>query len=253
MRKLLIAPLTFLLVSVWPVAAQELPSAEEIMKKAILKMISDNELKGQKFAYTKIQTESDLDKNGDEKPRSQKVKKFSVSSNPNGGMLEKLIEENGVLKKSKPKHEETMADGKPSLENIFKPGRYNYYLAGLSELEGHEVYTIGFNPQSQSEQPEFKDGFKGEIANTILNNLYGLIHIDKESFAVLRAEAHLHTPELGVAPTATLHRFDVVTNQQEISGVLVGKKVVMISSYTKFFFFNSFKKLTLEYRDYMPK
>lgn len=255
--KNLLPVLATLIVLANPILAQELPQINEIMNIAIQKVFDDNKLKSEKFAfYNKRYSEEDLgDLGGRIVPKNRKEELYKVFVK-NGVFFEELIAQNGKGVQIKNNSSPKLADKRPDIEDILGKNRYNYKLDGLSEFNGEMVYSIILEPRHPSLQPFVTGSMEKEITNDILNNLHGLVYISQESHSILRVEVHLNKPPLRIKTIGLVNRFDAIYEQQEIEGISVGKRLTLITKYSKLSivwnFFESFQRITVNYEDYTP-
>src|SRR3989344_2413476 len=174
-------------------AGQDQLSTDQIMNLAVSKVAEDNKLKAERLIYRKRYTEADVeyDKNGKLKVEKERVELYQVYAKGET-WYEELISKNGQVPSSKDS-QPRLADVRPVIEDILGKPRYTYVLNGVADLYGKEAYSLGFEPRHASLQPKADDNasLEAKITNEVINNLSGLIYVDKDDYTILRVEAHL--------------------------------------------------------------
>ena len=237
------------------------------MNLAINKIATDNHLKAERVTYKKKYIEEDVEYWGNKIiPKKQIRAELYRVYYQNGFWYEELIEKNGKTPNSKDV-QPRLADVRPVMEDILGKPRYNYTLNGVVGLNDKDVYSIGFEPRLSSLQPTTNNNasLEDKVANEIINNLSGIIYVDMDDYSIKRVEAHLTktVSPLRIKVIGIAYIFDVTVDQQKLvlgttTSIGVGKKVEIIGKGAKFNIKiielgGQFKKVTIEYSDYVLK
>lgn len=232
----------FLLISTI-IPAQELPDVKIVIGSSIQKLNEQDVSENSNFTYIKRHVVEDLNDRGETKEKHQKIFRGRIK---NGSSFEESITPDT-------KEFRSMGLDSINLKNILSAGRYNYILEGINIINGKTVYTVGFEPRHPSKQPEDSGDSRQRITNKVLNNLSGLIRVDKNNYTIWRVAAHLNTAPIAIFTVARLHQLDVMIEQQEYGGFSVGKRIVAVYRYDKFFYWlPTFKRETLIYDGFTP-
>lgn len=254
MRKLPLF-LVFIAMANWTIS-QELPESNEVMNTAIQKVLEDEKFKAEHFVYYKRYTEQKMEeRNGRIVPKgnAEKQELYYVYAR-NGVFFEELVEKNG-RPATEDDQKEKMADKRPDIDDILGRNRYNFKMLGVSEYAGIQTYSVSFEPKHPSLQPKSypQDSLEKVVENGILNNLYGLIYVDQDDFAIMRVEAHLHQPPLRIK-TGKVFRFDATFERGSIENISVNRKLTITTKYSYvsliWNFFEKFERITIDYEDY---
>lgn len=236
--------------------AQELPEVNEIMNEAIQKVAEDEKLKAEYFTYYKRYTQQKMEERRGkivpaDNPEKQEL--YYVFAK-DGIFFEELIQKNNGLP-SGVDQAEKMADKRPDIQDILGRNRYNFRLLGVSEYNNKQTYSVSFEPKHPSMQPKTsaQDSLEKTVENEILNNLYGLIYVDQDDFAILRVETHLYRPPLRIK-TGKLFRFDTTFEREKMGKISVNKKLIIITKYAYLSLiwnlFERFERITIDYENY---
>lgn len=267
---MILASVLVLLLTLFPTysfASQDLLSAQQIMNLAVSKVNDDNELKAKRLTYQKRYTEEDVEynKNGQLTVRKTRIELYQVYAK-NGIWYEELIQKNGQTPNTKDS-QPRLADIRPVIEDILGKPRYTYVLNGITDFYGKVVYSLSFEPRHASLQPKVDNdtSLREQVTNEIINNLSGLIYVDKDDYTVLRVEAHLTRTRspLRIKTVGMVYIFDATVEQQKLyldenTSIGVGKKVMILGKGAKFNIKifelgGEFKRVTVKYEDYRFK
>jgi hypothetical protein len=179
--------------------AQNSPSADEIMQRAVARAESSSSRDGRPdYLYRKHTVTEQMDSKGRLKERQEKTFDVSVI----GGLSElKLVQLNGQelspaeLKKEDDREaaeRQKMTDAKPGQkgderENFLTAdlvAKYKFTLKGEKDVDGRQTYELAFEPKSPS-LPIHK------LTDRFLNQVAGTVWIDAQEYEISRAEIHL--------------------------------------------------------------
>jgi hypothetical protein len=178
--------------------AGQLPSADELVKKAVARAAQAQAKSTQPaYTYTKLTVTEELDAAGNVKEREQKVYNVVFQS---GSSYLKLIEVNGHAPAEADRKKQTekelnltklTGDRKAAktsqTDNILTPelvARYDFTVIGQEAINGRQAYKLKFRPKS----PELP---VHHIVDRLLNRITGTIWIDSEEYEVARANIFL--------------------------------------------------------------
>ena len=266
---MLVAVLMLLAISypIYSFAGQDMLSAQQIMNLAVNKVAEDNKLKAERVTYRKRYTEEDVEynRNGHLTVQKTRVELYQVYAKGET-WYEELIQKNGQVPNTSD-GQPRLADVRPVMEDILGKPRYTYVLNGVADFYGKEVYSLSFEPRHASLQPNTSDtaSLMEQVTNEIINNLSGLIYVNKDDYTVLRVEAHLTRAgsPLRIKAVGVAYIFDATVEQQKLdldenTSIGVGKKVMILGKGAKFNIKifelgREFKRVTVEYEDYKFK
>jgi hypothetical protein len=178
--------------------ASSLPSAEELVKKAVDRAAQAQAKSTQPaYTYTKLTVTEELDASGNVKEREQKVYNVVFQS---GASYLKLIEVNGHAPAEADRKKQAEKElnlnkltgdrksGKASpADNILTPelvARYDFTVITKESINGRQAYKLKFHPKS----PELP---VRHIVDRLLNRISGTVWIDAEEYEVARANIFL--------------------------------------------------------------
>lgn len=124
------------------------------------------------------------------------------------------------------------------LAELFRAGRYRYEVTDLILYNGNPVYVLNFSPQPRKQRIKalLGSGFKKSLRNDILNSLMGTIYIHPEDFGIVRVEAHLDNPPIGIWKISRIYQLDSITEQTQVDSLWVAKRISVIANYSYTFF-----------------
>lgn len=191
-----------LLIAVAAAAQDKLPSADEVLTKAIERSAwADAQKVGRKYVFKTHSINEEFDGNGAVKSHEERVTQL-VPLGPNL-RSRRLIEKNGKppseadLQAQREREKKLLAGGtqrkrpqspsNPDDEVMFNHrlvDNYNWKIWNREEIAGRTTYLLTFEPKS-------KDLPIRRMADRILNKLAGKVWIDSQEFELVRADAHL--------------------------------------------------------------
>jgi len=178
--------------------AQSLPSADELIRKAVARAQDCQEQTGRAgYTYTKVSVIEELDSAGKVRERKEKVYQVSLRD---GASYVKLLEVNGrppqgaELKKQNENDgnfRQLLGDskkGKGSNRDNFLTAelvaRYDFKLIRQTEVNGRSAYELAFHPKNPG--PPVR-----RMIDRLLNRISGTIWLDAEEFEIARAQLEL--------------------------------------------------------------
>ena len=178
--------------------AQVLPSAEELIHKAVARAQDCQERSGRAgYTYTKVTIIEELDSAGKVKERKEKIYQVSLRD---GASFVKLVEVNGRPPQGAELKKQNENDGNfrqllgeskngkgSNRDNFLTPelvARYQFQVLRQTEVNGRPAYEIAFHPRNP-EPPVHR------MIDRLLNRISGTIWLDAEEFEVARAQLQL--------------------------------------------------------------
>ena len=220
-----------------------IPSADEIIRKT-MREAERSESARPPYAYSKISVVEELDTKGRMKDRKEKVYDARVES---GLTFLKLVRINGQnlsasqLKKENDKELEQRqklshkksARGGDDRENFLTPelvGRYRFRVFDTPLVNGRPAYLLTFAPKSDNLPVN-------EIADHLINHLFGKVWIDAQEFEIARIEVRLQSEvPLWAGVLGNLKKFTFVLDRTRLengvwfnrvsSGDFEGRKLI---------------------------
>lgn len=195
-----------------------LPSADEVMKKAIARAKYERDKnQEERFAFTQLSISEKLDKNGKvEEHNEYKHEVVLIEGKP----YQRLVEKNGKplagddLKKetekekkfreaiAKPKKKENDDEGDLELtEDVV--ARFQNHVIGKEDVSGRTAYKVTFLPRSDIKLPEKKR------MDRLVNRLEGTMWLDAVTFSILKVDMHLTEPVSMLGVVANIRQLDL--------------------------------------------
>jgi hypothetical protein len=202
-------------------------TADEIMQKAVARSEAVRKTGvTNAVSYTKVTSQQDMDSSGELKERKDKTYKVEVKK---GLTYLTLVQLNGAdlsgdeqkrenLKETERRNKMRGSDGKKGgdeRENFLTAelvSKYEYTLVGTTNIQGRDSYHLSFAPRK---------GLKiNQIADRLVNNIYGEIWIDAGDFEIARAQLHLKSEvTLWGGMLASLRKFSFEIQRTPFNGL----------------------------------
>src|ERR1041385_7904460 len=172
-------------------------SADEVVQKAVSRAQGAELRQGKgAYTYTKLTVTEELDSSGKVKEHKEKVYQINFR---NGATLAKLVEVNGrppaeadLKKQAENESNASQMTGSKNKkgdnrENFLTPeivARFDFTLAGQTNINGRAAYQIAFQPKNPSPPTH-------HMIDRFLDRMTGMVWIDASEFEIARAELHL--------------------------------------------------------------
>ncbi|MDB6055492.1 MAG: hypothetical protein JWN25_3015, partial [Verrucomicrobiales bacterium] len=202
-------------------------TADEIMDKAVKRSDEVRKLHvTNAVSYTKVTSQEDIDSSGELKERKDKTYKVEVRE---GLSYLTLVQLNGQQLTSAEQKRENQKEterrnkmrgsenkkGGDDRENFLTAelvSKYDFTLLGTTNILGRKSYCLTFEP---------KKGLKiSQIADRLVNNIYGEVWIDDGDFEIARAVLHLKSEvTLWGGMLASLKKFSFEIQRTPFNGL----------------------------------
>ncbi len=170
---------------------------DQVIQKAIARGQEDQQGSVPDFKYRKLTLTEELDSSGKVKERREKVYEISYCDGlshatlltvnghaPTGADLKLQSDNESSVSKILGQTKAAKGDNRENFLTAELAARFDFILAGQTNLNGRMAYVITFNPKS----PELPTH---HMVDKLLNRLSGTIWIDTQEFEVARAEVNL--------------------------------------------------------------
>jgi len=172
-------------------------TVDQVIQKAIARGQEDQQGSVPDFKYRKLTLTEELDSSGKVKERREKVYEISYRDGlshatlltvnghaPTGADLKQQTDNESSVSKLLGQAKPAKGDNRENFLTAELAARFDFTLAGQTNLNGRMAYLITFTPKSP-ELPTHR------MVDKLLNRLSGTLWIDTQEYEVARAEVNL--------------------------------------------------------------
>lgn len=181
-----------------PAHAQSLPSAAELIHKAVARAEQSQVRSSHTgYTYTKVSVTEELDSTGKVKEHKEKVYEVSLRDGcshvrllevnghpPQGSDLKKQSENELNLRQLLGESKNSKGENRDNFLTPELVARYDFKLLRQTEVNGRSAYEIAFQPKNP-EPPEH------HMIDRLLNRISGTLWLDAEEYEIAQAQLQL--------------------------------------------------------------
>lgn len=180
------------------VHAQSLPSADELIRKAVARSQECQTRSGHTgYTYTKVSVTEELDSSGKVKEHKEKVYQVSLRDGttsvklvavngrpPEGADLKKQNENELNLRQLLGEAKGAKGDNRDNFLTPELAAHYDFKLLCVTQVNGRSAYEIGFQPKNP--EPPVR-----RLIDRLLNRISGTLWLDAEEYEIAQARLQL--------------------------------------------------------------